>query len=60
MVITIKLIAISLANTLVLEILLFLMPMNNIFYIFYGHQNIKHVNSVVLISLIDMKGFECH
>ena len=29
-------------------------------YIFNGHQNSKHVNSVVLMPLLEMKGFNGH
>ena len=58
MVITIKLMAISLVNILVLEILLLFNANELLIYILNGHQNIKH--SVVLMPLIDMKGFDGH
>ena len=60
MAITIKLMAINLVNILVLEILLLFNTNELHIYIFNGHQNIKHVNSVVLMPLIDMKGFDGH
>ena len=57
MAITIILMAISLVNILVLEILL-LFNVNELhIYIFNGHQIIKHVNSEVFMPLIDMKRF---
>ena len=60
MAITIKLMAISLVNTSVLEISLLFNEDDLHIYIFNGHQNIKHVNSVVLMPLLDMKGFDGH
>ena len=60
MAITIKLMAISLVNMLVLEISLLSNAKELHIYIFNGHQNIKHVHSVVLMPLIDMKGFDGH
>ena len=58
MAIAIKLMAISLVKTQVLEISLLFNA--NELYIFNDHQNIKHVNSVVLMPLLDMKGFDGH
>ena len=58
MAITIKLMAISLLNILVLEISMLFNANELHIYIFNSHQNIKHVNSVVLMPLIDMKGFD--
>ena len=55
MVITIKLMAISLVNILVLEILQLFNANELHSYMFNGHQNTKHVNSVVLMPFIDMK-----
>ena len=60
MAITIKLMAISLVNILVFEISLLFNANKLQFYIFNSHQNIKHVNSVILMPLIDMKGFDGH
>ena len=60
MAITIKLMAISFVNILVLEILLLYSANELHIYIFNGHQNIKDVNSVVLMPLIDMKSFDGH
>ena len=60
MAITIKLMAISLLNILVLEISLLFNANELHIYIFNGHQNIKHINSAVLMPLIDMKGFDGH
>ena len=60
MVITIKLMAISLVNILVLEISLLFNANELHIFIFDGHQNIRHVNSVVLMPLIEMKDFDGH
>ena len=60
MVIAIKLMAFSLVNILVLETLLLFNANELHNYIFNGHQNIKYVNSAVLMPLIDMKGFDGH
>ena len=60
MAITIKLMVISLVNILVLEILLVFNANELHCYIFNGYQNTKHVNSEVLMSLIDIKCFDNH
>ena len=60
MAITIKLMAISMVNILVLEVLLLFNANELHIYIFNGHQNTIHVNSVVLMPLIDMKCCDCH
>ena len=58
MAIIIKLMAISLVNILVLEILLLFNANELHIYMFNGHQNTKHVNSVVLMPLIVKKCFD--
>ena len=60
MAITIKLMTISSVIILVLEILLLFNSTELHIYIFSGHQNIKHVNSVIVMPLIDVKRFDGH
>ena len=60
MAITIKLMAISVVNIFALEISVLFNANELYIYMFNGHQNIKHVYSVVLIPLLDMKGFDGH